>query len=96
MSALTRATTIPLIWLIRGYQYLLSPLIGPCCRYQPTCSHYAVEALRRHGPLAGGWLALRRVLRCHPWGGFGYDPVPAATASSRPHKSLQHGCSDPN
>ena len=96
MSALIRATTVPMIWLIRGYQYLISPLIGPCCRYQPTCSQYAVEALRRHGPIAGGWLALRRLVRCHPWGGFGYDPVPSATASSEPHKSLQRGCADPN
>ena len=96
MSALTRATTVPVIWLIRGYQYLVSPLIGPCCRYQPTCSHYAIEALRRHGPIAGGWLALRRLVRCHPWGGFGYDPVPTATTSPKPHKSLQRGCADPN
>lgn len=96
MNLLTRATTALLVGLVRGYQYVLSPLIGPCCRYQPSCSQYAVEALRRHGPLSGGWLALRRLLRCHPWGGFGYDPVPGEAAPSKPHKSLQHGCADPN
>lgn len=61
---------------IRIYQRLISPLFPPCCRYTPTCSQYAVEALRKHGPLRGLWLATRRILRCHPWGGSGYDPVP--------------------
>lgn len=62
------------------YRYLLSPLLGPSCRFQPTCSAYALEALEKHGAVKGGWLALRRLLRCHPipWlgGGSGYDPVP--------------------
>jgi putative membrane protein insertion efficiency factor len=62
--------------LVRLYQLLLSPVLGPSCRYLPTCSTYAIEALRRHGALGGSWLALRRVLRCHPWGGGGLDPVP--------------------
>ncbi len=62
--------------LIRLYQLLISPLLGPRCRFQPTCSQYAAEAIARHGCLRGGWLALRRLLRCHPWGGQGYDPVP--------------------
>jgi putative membrane protein insertion efficiency factor len=62
--------------LVRLYQLLLSPVLGPSCRYLPTCSTYAIEALRRHGALVGSWLALRRVLRCHPWGGGGLDPVP--------------------
>ena len=66
----------PLILLIRVYQWVLSPLIGPKCRYQPTCSHYAVEALKKHGPFKGFWLALRRIASCHPWGGSGWDPVP--------------------
>jgi len=66
----------PLILLIRFYQWVISPLMGPKCRYQPTCSHYAVEALRKHGPFKGFWLAIRRIARCHPWGGSGWDPVP--------------------
>ena len=61
---------------IRLYQYTLSPVLPRNCRYQPTCSAYAIEALRRHGVAQGGWLALRRILRCHPWGGQGFDPVP--------------------
>ena len=71
-----------LILAVRGYQLTLSPLLralagGACgCRYLPTCSEYAIEALRRHGALRGGWLAARRLLRCHPWGGEGFDPVP--------------------
>lgn len=64
------------ISLIRAYKYCLSPLAGPCCRHLPTCSEYAEEAIRRHGLLRGGWLALRRLGRCHPWGSSGYDPVP--------------------
>jgi putative membrane protein insertion efficiency factor len=64
--------------LIRAYQLLLSPLLGPTCRYLPSCSDYAAQAIQRHGALAGLWLALRRLLRCHPWGGSGYDPVPPA------------------
>ena len=62
--------------LVRLYQLLISPLLGPSCRFTPTCSAYAAEALKRHGPWKGGWLAIRRISRCHPWGGHGYDPVP--------------------
>jgi uncharacterized protein len=62
--------------LVRGYQLLLSPVMGPHCRFSPSCSHYALEALAVHGALRGGWLTLRRLLRCQPFGGFGYDPVP--------------------
>lgn len=65
-----------LIAIVRAYQYLLSPWWGTQCRFTPTCSHYAIEALDRHGALAGAWLALRRILRCHPWSAGGYDPVP--------------------
>ncbi|MCB1747173.1 MAG: membrane protein insertion efficiency factor YidD [Gammaproteobacteria bacterium] len=65
-----------MVALIHGYRVVLSPLLGPRCRYLPSCSAYALEALERHGLLRGGWLAVRRVLRCHPWGGSGYDPVP--------------------
>ncbi len=69
---------------VRGYQLAVSPLLPPACRYLPTCSAYAIEALERHGAAKGSWLALRRVLRCHPvrWlgGGSGYDPVPERAA----------------
>ena len=62
--------------LIRLYQLTVSPLLGPRCRFYPSCSQYALEALRAHGALAGSWFALRRLLRCHPWHPGGYDPVP--------------------
>lgn len=61
---------------IRLYQRCISPLLPPGCRFMPTCSAYAAEAILRHGIARGGWLALRRLMRCHPWGGSGYDPVP--------------------
>jgi putative membrane protein insertion efficiency factor len=64
------------ILLIRFYQLAISPLLGPRCRYHPTCSEYAIEALRRYGIIKGGWLTIRRLGRCHPWGGSGHDPVP--------------------
>lgn len=64
------------IKLIHGYQYLISPLSPPCCRYIPTCSHYACEAVMKHGALKGSWLALKRIARCHPFHKGGYDPVP--------------------
>ena len=66
----------PLVLLIKVYQVVISPLTPATCRYQPTCSHYAKEALEKHGLFRGGWLALKRILSCHPWGGSGYDPVP--------------------
>lgn len=65
-----------LILPIRFYQRFISPLTPPSCRFTPTCSQYAVEALRKYGALKGLWLAVKRLLRCHPWGGSGYDPVP--------------------
>ena len=65
-----------MILLVRGYQKGISPFLPPSCRYTPTCSAYAVEALQKHGAARGGWLALRRLARCHPWGGHGFDPVP--------------------
>jgi len=68
--------TSPLIGLIRSYKFLISPFLGNRCRFDPSCSEYAVEALRRHGVLRGLWLALRRVLHCHPWHPGGFDPVP--------------------
>jgi len=70
----------PLSWLmlalIAFYRACISPLLPPACRYTPTCSQYAQEAIRKYGPFKGGWLALKRILRCNPWGGSGYDPVP--------------------
>ena len=64
------------IGLIRFYQYAISPMRPPTCRYFPTCSVYAVEAVEKYGAMRGGWMALRRVMRCHPWSDGGYDPVP--------------------
>jgi putative membrane protein insertion efficiency factor len=64
------------VLLLRAYQLVVSPLIGANCRFMPTCSQYGIEALQTHGVLRGGWLTLRRVLRCRPGGGSGYDPVP--------------------
>lgn len=63
---------------VRGYRLFLSPLLGQNCRYDPTCSTYALQALEKHGALRGGWLAVRRISRCHPWGASGHDPVPPA------------------
>jgi putative membrane protein insertion efficiency factor len=64
------------IVLIRIYQYFISPLTGASCRYTPTCSQYAVEAIKKYGGFKGGWLTLKRILSCNPWGGHGHDPVP--------------------
>lgn len=79
-SGFLRITRQALVWAlivpVRFYQWVISPLLPASCRYSPTCSAYAIQSLRCHGPLRGGWLALRRILRCHPWGGMGYDPVP--------------------
>lgn len=65
---------------IRAYQLFISPLAPPACRFTPSCSAYAIEAIRRHGVFAGCWLALKRLCRCHPWGASGYDPVPEKPA----------------
>ncbi len=72
MNLVSRALIAP----IRLYQMTVSRVLPPSCRFSPSCSHYAIEALVRHGPVKGGWLALRRIGRCHPWGPSGYDPVP--------------------
>jgi putative membrane protein insertion efficiency factor len=85
-----------LTWLLRGmiraYQLFVSPLLPPSCRYLPTCSEYAAEAFAKHGALAGGWLAVRRLLRCHPWGGSGYDPVPDCVHRRRGRPPHDHRC----
>lgn len=71
---------MPLGWLflllVRIYQYCISPWFPAACRFTPTCSQYALEAIRKYGPFKGGWLTVKRLSRCHPWGGSGYDPVP--------------------
>jgi hypothetical protein len=77
MKFLLRVLSFPLLALIKLYQWVISPILGPNkCRFTPTCSHYAAEALKKHGPFRGTWLAIKRISRCHPWGGKGYDPVP--------------------
>lgn len=68
--------TTLLILPIRFYRAAISPMFPPACRYVPTCSQYAIEAITKYGPLKGSWLAVKRLLRCHPWGGSGFDPVP--------------------
>lgn len=75
-SVVKRLAAWPLIALVRLYQRCISPLTPPSCRFTPTCSQYALEALRKYGPIKGLWLTLKRLSRCHPWGGSGYDPVP--------------------
>jgi putative membrane protein insertion efficiency factor len=72
-----------MIVLIRGYQLTLSAFLGRQCRYLPTCSEYAREAVERYGAFGGAWLAVRRIGRCHPWGGSGYDPVPEKTSRQK-------------
>jgi putative membrane protein insertion efficiency factor len=83
---MNRPLTTVLLGAIKLYRLTLSPWVGQNCRYLPTCSVYAQEAIHRHGPAQGSWLALRRLLRCHPWGGHGYDPVPAPAASGSARK----------
>ncbi|RUA10473.1 MAG: membrane protein insertion efficiency factor YidD [Flavobacteriia bacterium] len=68
--------TFPFIVLVRFYQVAISPYTPSSCRYTPTCSHYTVEALQKHGLFRGGWLSVKRIASCNPWGGSGYDPVP--------------------
>lgn len=70
------------VFLIRVYQWTISPLLGSNCRFHPSCSHYAAEAIDRFGVLRGSWLAVKRIGRCHPWHSGGYDPVPPARAST--------------
>lgn len=76
MKTFLRILSLPLVALIKIYQWGISPLIGPNCRFTPSCSNYALEALKKHGLFKGGWLAIKRISRCHPWGGHGIDPVP--------------------
>lgn len=74
-----------LIGLVRVYQLIISPHLPKSCRYHPTCSQYGIEALREHGALKGGWLTIKRILRCHPWSKGGYDPVPHSESNHNHH-----------
>ena len=76
LALIRRLCALPFIILVRFYQLCISPLKPPSCRFTPTCSQYALQALRKYGPIKGLYLTIRRLLRCHPWGGSGYDPVP--------------------
>lgn len=75
-TMLKKIIIFPFVLLVRFYQVAISPFTPGVCRYSPTCSHYTVEALKKHGLIKGGWLAVKRIGSCHPWGGSGYDPVP--------------------
>ncbi len=76
MKMLSKILSYPFIFLIKIYQYGISPLMGSKCRYTPTCSHYSLEAFKKHGAFKGFYLTVKRISKCHPWGGSGYDPVP--------------------
>ena len=76
INSIKAALVFILIIPIKIYQHAISPMFGASCRYTPTCSAYAVEALKKHGPFKGAYLAIKRILSCHPWGGHGHDPVP--------------------
>lgn len=83
-KVLNHIILFPFLLLIKVYQWGISPLLGRNCRYQPTCSHYMAEALRTHGLFRGLSLGINRILRCHPWGGSGYDPVPKKESGCKP------------
>ena len=74
MNKLRKIASFPFVALIKLYQWIISPWLGPKCRFTPTCSHYAIEAFEKHGVFKGFWLTIRRIGRCHPWGPTGYDP----------------------
>jgi putative membrane protein insertion efficiency factor len=76
MKQLLQILSWPFIFLIKLYQWIISPWLGSKCRYTPTCSHYGIEALKKYGPIKGVWLTVKRIAKCHPWGGHGHDPVP--------------------
>jgi uncharacterized protein len=76
VETLKKIINAPFILMVKIYQWIISPLFPAACRYNPTCSHYTIEAIKEWGPIKGIWLGIRRISRCHPWGGFGEDPVP--------------------
>ncbi len=76
IKTINKLIALPFIVLIKFYQYVISPWLPNACRFNPTCSHYGVDAFKKHGAIKGLWLTIRRIARCHPWGGSGYDPVP--------------------
>jgi uncharacterized protein len=75
MERIVHVVRALIVWPIKIYQYVLSPYLGACCRFYPSCSHYAIQAVHHHGALKGLWLAVKRIMRCHPWSSGGYDPV---------------------
>ncbi|MBC8035537.1 MAG: membrane protein insertion efficiency factor YidD [Chitinophagaceae bacterium] len=76
MNRILQILSFPFIALIKLYQWIISPWLGPKCRFTPSCSHYSIQALQKYGLFKGLWLTLCRIARCHPWGGHGHDPVP--------------------
>ena len=86
MSLIQKIIKFPLIVLVRIYQVMISPYTPASCRYSPTCSHYTIEAIEKHGGLKGGRLAIKRIFSCHPWGGNGYDPVPEDLKGTKKQK----------
>ena len=80
---LNKVATFPLLILIRVYQLIISPLLGSNCRFMPTCSEYAMESLRSHGLIKGSYLTIKRIGKCHPWGGHGYDPIPTKKVENK-------------
>jgi len=76
MKWILRVASFPFIAIIKLYQWIISPILGPKCRFTPSCSNYALEALKKYGIFKGTWLTVKRISRCHPFGGHGYDPVP--------------------
>ncbi len=76
MSTIRRIAGLPFIFLVRIYQWIISPIFPQTCRYTPTCSAYTIEAIREWGPIKGMYLGFKRIASCHPWGGHGHDPVP--------------------
>jgi uncharacterized protein len=87
---LSKIIIYPFVLLVRFYQMAISPFLPSACRFEPTCSSYMIEALQKHGLIFGGYLGIKRIVSCHPWGGKGYDPVPTCTSHKHhPSKEIQ-------